>query len=101
MHPAPGNLLDRVRHFGYTGDRRCVPCTLLNLYVAAISGLSVALARSELFGAAVFVSLGLVVYFRGYLVPGFPSLTTIPVAAFGWCRQLFGENEAPNSESRC
>lgn len=78
MPLALGDLVRRVRHPEHTGARRCVPCTLLNLYVAAAIALAIGLARSELLGMAVFGLLALLVYVRGYLVPGAPALTSVP-----------------------
>ncbi len=58
----------------YTGENRCLPCTAVNLVIAAVvSGLA-ALVSPVLAVAVGVVSLA-AIYFRGYLVPGTPALT--------------------------
>ncbi|MFC6988179.1 hypothetical protein ACFQJD_04635 [Haloplanus sp. GCM10025708] len=65
----------RLRQPEYTGENRCIPCTLVNLAVAAAGSGVVAVLAGPPAGVAAFaVSLALV-YFRGYLVPGTPTLT--------------------------
>lgn len=65
---------DRFRQPEYTGENRCTPCTAVNIVIAAVAGTLVA-TISMILGAGVFaLSLG-TIYFRGYLVPGTPSLT--------------------------
>lgn len=74
---------DRLRQPEYTGENRCIPCTMVNtaialvlsgvLWVGAVqvggpgSGPAVGLGSFVVFVAAI--------YFRGYLVPGTPELT--------------------------
>lgn len=77
------DLLDRFRQPEYTGENRCVPCTVLNVAVAA--GLSIAVAVgirygvgetvSVTAGTATFLLSAVAIYLRGYLVPGTPRLT--------------------------
>ena len=58
----------------YTGENRCLPCTIVNLAIGLVGGLVVS-TLSPLAGLlCVFVSISLI-YFRGYLVPGTPELT--------------------------
>ena len=77
--------LDRFRQPEYTGENRCVPCTAVNLVIAAVLAVAVwfvvasasnlpAAVASGL-GAAVFVASVAVIYLRGYLVPGTPWFT--------------------------
>ncbi|XVH32727.1 hypothetical protein ACNS7O_05970 [Haloferacaceae archaeon DSL9] len=67
-------LVDRLRRPEYTGENRCIPCTLVNVGIAVAASVVVGIA-SPLLGVALFVgSLG-AIYFRGYLVPGTPALT--------------------------
>ena len=79
------SLVDRLRQPEYTGENRCVPCTAVNVAIAA--GVSVlAAVASTVFGAGVFtLSLG-TIYLRGYLVPGTPTLTKhyFPERALRW-----------------
>ncbi len=76
-------VLDRVRRPEYTGENRCVPCTVVNLAIAvALAGGVVAgggvAARPAVgagLGAALLVASLAAIYLRGYLVPGTPRLT--------------------------
>ena len=68
------SLTDRFRQPEYTGENRCVPCTAVNVAIAAGASILTAVVSTFL-GAGVFVlSLG-TIYLRGYLVPGTPTLT--------------------------
>ncbi|RJT02981.1 hypothetical protein [Halococcus sp. IIIV-5B] len=68
------SLVDRFRQPEYTGENRCVPCTAVNIAIAAGTSALVAVASTVL-GAGIFtLSLG-TIYLRGYLVPGTPALT--------------------------
>lgn len=67
-------IVDTLRRPEYTGGDRCLPCTLLNGCIAAVVSAGVALL-SPIAGAALFGSSVLVIYFRGYLVPGTPAIT--------------------------
>lgn len=78
-------LVNYVRKPEYTGENRCEPCTVLNLSIAAIVSLALT-RRSYASGAvAACISIGLI-YLRGYLVPGTPTLTKqfMPPAVLRW-----------------
>jgi hypothetical protein len=77
MGPTGGrpSVFDRLRQPAYTGENRCLPCTAVNLVVAALLAAGVAALASLPAGAAAFAALAAVVYLRGYLVPGTPALT--------------------------
>ncbi len=87
----------------YTGANRCYPCTVVNIAIAAVVTLLVvgvaAWADFLLVGLSVgaIIAIGsvLLIYFRGYLVPGTPALTKryLPARVLA----LFGK-EQPNSE---
>ncbi|MCU4753624.1 hypothetical protein OB919_16795 [Halobacteria archaeon AArc-curdl1] len=71
-----------VKNPTYTGENRCVPCTILNLVIAG--GLSAGIgfvvagsSRGFALGAAVgtFGLAVTVIYFHGFLVPGTPWFT--------------------------
>lgn len=68
------SLLGRLRQPEYTGDNRCLPCTLVNLLVAALLAGAVAFLSLPA-AAGVFVLSALAIALRGYLVPGTPELT--------------------------
>jgi len=68
---------ERVHHLRqpeYTGENRCVPCTVANLLIAVlVSGLvAVASPPAAVVGFAASLAA---IYLRGYLVPGTPTLT--------------------------
>ena len=76
-------LLDRLRRPEYTGKNRCIPCTVVNVCIAlalagAVAAVATALEATTLAvpaaGAVLALSLA-AIYFRGYLVPGTPTLT--------------------------
>ncbi len=68
------HALDRLRQPEYTGDNRCVPCTAVNLAIAVV--LTAGVAVLSPIAAPIVLGLSLAaIYFRGYLVPGTPTLT--------------------------
>ena len=70
----PSTVLARLRQPAYTGENRCVPCTVVNLAIAtAASGLVAMLSRPV--ASLLFVLSVGTIYLRGYLVPGTPRLT--------------------------
>ena len=58
----------------YTGENRCVPCTIVNLGIALVLSLAIAVVLVEL-AVIVFVVSLVAIYLRGYLIPGTPELT--------------------------
>ncbi|WP_081603390.1 hypothetical protein [Natrinema altunense] len=86
------DVVDDLKQPEYTGENRCEPCTVLNLVIAAVVG-SVIARKSRLGGVlAVGVSIALI-YLRGYLVPGTPTLTKryLPPEVLRW----FGKEPDP------
>jgi hypothetical protein len=67
-------LFDSVRQPEYTGENRCIPCTVVNVAIAAVLSGLVALASVPVAIAAFLLFAG-VIFVRGYLVPGTPALT--------------------------
>jgi hypothetical protein len=78
------SILDSVRQPEYTGENRCIPCTVANAVIAVLgstvvvgalvvadAGASVAAAA----GGVVLFASATAIYLRGYLVPGTPTLT--------------------------
>jgi hypothetical protein len=82
----------RVRRPEYTGPNRCLPCTAVNLALAAAGTAAVALLSPPAALVAGVLSLTLV-YLRGYLVPGTPELTKryLPERTLAW----FGKADSP------
>lgn len=64
----------RFRRPEHTGSNRCLPCTVVNIALAAVVAGAVALVSVPVAVAIVTVAMALI-YFRGYLVPGTPELT--------------------------
>ncbi|WP_049985508.1 hypothetical protein [Halobellus rufus] len=91
MNPqlSPGFLKD-LRRPEYTGDNRCLPCTAVNLVLAAALTAAAAVVSPPAAVAVALVSLASI-YLRGYLVPGTPELTRrhLPERVLAW----FGKSE--------
>jgi hypothetical protein len=64
----------RLRQPEYTGENRCIPCTIVNLLIAVLVSGLVAIASPPV-AAVVFAVSVAAIYLRGYLVPGTPTLT--------------------------
>lgn len=90
------SVLESVQQPEYTGDNRCLPCTVVNVGIAAVAAGLVATV-SLAGGAIAFALCALVIYLRGYLVPGTPTLTNryLPDRI----HRLFGTHHVPNGAS--
>ena len=65
---------DGLRQPEYTGENRCIPCTIVNVVIALVlAGLAFVLAIE--LAVVVLVGSLVAIYVRGYLVPGTPTLT--------------------------
>lgn len=67
-------FIERLRQPEYTGDNRCTPCTAVNVAIAGLLAIGVAVVSAPLAPIVLGLSLA-AIYLRGYLVPGTPSLT--------------------------
>lgn len=75
------NLLDRIRtvhdrlkQAEYTGENRCIPCTVVNIVLTLIgTGILAMLAYPV--AVIFFLTAVVLIYTRGYLIPGTPTLT--------------------------
>jgi len=79
-------VADALRRPEYTGDNRCLPCTVLNLAIVAVAaGLLGGVVAPVAGVVAGGVGLGLV-YVRGYVLPGTPALTEryLPTTALAY-----------------
>ncbi|WP_144800040.1 hypothetical protein [Halorubrum depositum] len=74
-HRAGLSSLDRFRRPEYTGENRCLPCTAVNVAVAAVVAVAVGGLLTAGVGAAVLLASLAAIWLRGYLVPGTPELT--------------------------
>jgi hypothetical protein len=99
------HTFDRFRQPEYVGENRCLPCTAINLAIAAtVAGATIAFlvvvgfstGVSLAAGALVLSGCAAVVYLRGYLVPGTPTLTKryLPVPVL----RLFGKAPGPSRD---
>lgn len=78
-----GGPLETLRQPEYTGENRCMPCTVVNTLIALVVSGAVAVAvgavsspvAGAVGGVSVFLASLLSIYLRGYLVPGTPELT--------------------------
>jgi len=89
-------MIDELKQPEYTGENRCMPCTGVNLLIAVVAA-AVAGRRSRKAGAGVFIASVILIYVRGYLVPGTPTLTKryLPDDVL----QLFGKEPARPAQS--
>lgn len=85
--PSP---FDRMRNPEHTGVNRCVPCTVVNVILAAGVSVTVGIVSIRLGLLVGLVALG-TIWLRGYLVPGTPQLTAryLPDRVRSW----FGKTE--------
>lgn len=68
-------ITEGLRQPEYTGQNRCVPCTALNTVIAGIASVLLAIVSVPL-GLAAFAVFAGVIYLRGYLIPGTPTITS-------------------------
>ena len=86
----------RLRNPRYTGSNRCLPCTAVNLGIAA--ALALVVATASVGWAVVVFAVGVAtIALRGYLVPGTPELTKryLPERVLAW----FGKGPTPRSKT--
>lgn len=90
------SMLETLHQLEYTGENRCEACTVVNAIIAVV--LSAIVARKSKFAAAVTIGISAVlIYLRGYLVPGTPTLTKryLPPSLL----RLFGKELEPTTYS--
>lgn len=80
---------DRLRRPEYTGENRCLPCTVVNVCLTLVAAIVVTVLLGPLGGLVVLLGGLSAVYFRGYLVPGTPTLTMRYFPP--WLLELFGK----------
>ncbi|MFB6217939.1 MAG: hypothetical protein ABEH77_01985 [Halobacteriaceae archaeon] len=80
-----GDAIEWARQPEYTGENRCLPCTAVNLVLAAAASLALGAVWPPLGVVGGVVSLA-AIYLRGYLVPGTPTLTKryLPERVLRW-----------------
>jgi hypothetical protein len=75
MNASRQTAFGRLRQPEYTGENRCLPCTAVNVAIAAVGAAAVAAVGGPLLGAGGFGVALAAIWLRGYLVPGTPELT--------------------------
>ncbi len=68
-------LIARLKQPEYTGENRCVACTVLNTAIAVAGTIAIAIVSIPI-AVGVFVVSIAVIGLRGYLIPGTPTLVT-------------------------
>jgi hypothetical protein len=68
------DVVERLRQPEYRGANRCAPCTAVNLLIA-VAIVSMIAVLTPFLAIATFVVFVAIIYLRGYLVPGTPTLT--------------------------
>ncbi|WP_247731099.1 hypothetical protein [Halovivax limisalsi] len=85
------SAVDRLRDPAHTGANRCLPCTAVNIGLAAVAALAVATVSVPLalLGFALAIAT---IALRGYLVPGTPQLTAryLPDRVLAWVHDADG-----------
>ena len=91
------DVVERLRQPEYTGENRCLPCTVVNVLLAALLAAALSALLTPVVGLLGFgVGLALV-YLRGYLVPGTPELTKEYFPP--WLLRLFGKEPLETVET--
>jgi len=85
--------LEQLRRPEYTGENRCLPCTAVNVGIAAVLAAAIGWTVAAELGALVFLAALAAIWLRGYLVPGTPELTKryLPERVL----RLFGKGRDP------
>jgi len=97
------SAVDRLRNPEYTGENRCMPCTIANAIIAVGLAAGVGLAAVQVGTPTVAGGLAVVVLalgagsiaLRGYLVPGTPTLTKRYFP--DWLLAAFDKQPAPTT----
>ncbi|QCC57966.1 hypothetical protein NP511_05370 [Natrinema thermotolerans] len=89
------DLRTRLEQPAYVGENRCWPCTAVNIVIAVAAGIAAGIAVAPSVGALVLAGCLVVVRYRGYLLPGTPTLTRryLPDRVLA----LFGKTPSPQA----
>jgi hypothetical protein len=90
-----GQVVERVRRPEYTGENRCVPCTVVNLLIGGVAAVALGALWPPAGVLAGLLALA-AIYLRGYLVPGTPTITKrlLPERVLAW----FGKDGEPDRD---
>jgi len=75
------DILGTLRNPDHTGERRCVPCTIVNVALLWLGTNALVLLGTPIVAVGVFVAGLVVIWLRGYLVPYTPEFAPRLVAA--------------------
>ena len=87
------DVFGRLRQPAYTGENRCIPCTITNVAISVVLAAVVWWGFALPAATVVFVVCLGAIYFRGYLVPGTPELTKRYFP--DWLLAVFDKHPAP------
>lgn len=100
MFPRPSvQRLTALRDPAHTGENRCTPCTVVNLVLAAVLTVAAGAVWLPLAALALLLSVTSI-YFRGYLVPGTPTLTEryLPDRVLAWFGKTTEQSRTAHGE---
>ncbi|MDG5775473.1 hypothetical protein VB773_11400 [Haloarculaceae archaeon H-GB2-1] len=93
--------LSTLRRAEYTGERRCWPCTVVNVALVGVAVVIASVALTPLGGALVGLVGAVTIWLRGYVVPYTPRFAPRLVEAIPGGTALFDEGgsvpDAPDS----
>jgi len=89
--------IDWLKKPEYTGENRCTPCTVVNIAIAAIVGLALFFVWPPVAPVIFFVSI-VIIYVRGYLIPGTPTYTKRYAPA--WFLAVFDKHPAVTNDTK-
>lgn len=75
MKTSHDTRLRRLRRPEYTGENRCLPCTVVNVGIAVVAAVAGSVLVAIEVGALLLAVSLAAIWLRGYLVPGTPELT--------------------------
>ncbi|MGN8215881.1 hypothetical protein [Halococcus salifodinae] len=75
MASTEASVVNKLRQPEYTGENRCYPCTYLNVFISVILSSFIGLFVSPPTGGIALVLSLVVIYLRGYIIPGTPTIT--------------------------
>jgi hypothetical protein len=99
-----GGFADRFRQPEYTGENRCMACTVVNSILSIVFGVATggavmamtgSLPGAALAGSVVVAVSAASIYWRGYLIPGTPTITKRYFPP--WLLSLFGKQPTPET----
>ncbi|SIR72487.1 hypothetical protein [Natronorubrum thiooxidans] len=69
------DVIARLEQPEYTGENRCLPCTVVNVVIAVVLATGIGIAISVPVGTLAFGAFLAIIRLRGYLLPRTPTIT--------------------------